>query len=79
MLHLQTLFLYTSKQPALVLLPNLAPTPPSSQGAAPVKAPADIPTAVPPPVSAFDWERIKTFKRKLQQEAIETYSCYNKQ
>ena len=38
----------------------------------------EAPVESPLPVSAVDWQRIKTFREKLQQEAIETYSCYNK-
>jgi len=76
--HLQTPPLYASEQPAPAPLPNLAPIPPSSQGAAPAETPANAPTKPPPPVLAFNWEQIKTFKEKLQQEAIKTYSYYNK-
>jgi hypothetical protein len=31
------------------------------------------------PVSAVDWQRIETFREKLQQEAIKIYSYCNKQ
>ena len=30
------------------------------------------------PISAVDWQRIKIFREKLQQEVIEIYSHYNK-
>ena len=30
------------------------------------------------PISAVDWRRIEIFREKLQQEAIEMYSCCNK-
>ena len=44
------------------------------QDANAAKAPAESPL----PVSAVDWQRIKTFREKLQQKAIETCSCCNK-
>ena len=74
----------------LAVLLNLIPIPPSSQGVAAAEAPPEVtpevplevtpeaPTETPPPVSTINWERIKTVRKKLQQEAIETYSHYNK-
>ena len=80
--HSQTPPLYTSKQLAPALLPNLVPISPSLQSAAAAKAPLEVTAEAlaeaPPPVSTVDWERIKTFRKKLQQEAIETYSRCNK-
>jgi len=71
-------------------LPALAPTLPSSREAAAQDLPelpaaASIPvsaaptpiSAAPTPVSAVDWERIKRFKNKLQEECMETCSRCN--
>ena len=33
---------------------------------------------VPPPILTIDWERIRMFRKKLQQEAVEIYSYCNK-
>ena len=38
----------------------------------------EAPVELPLPVSAVDWQRIEIFREKLQQEAIETCSYYNK-
>jgi hypothetical protein len=44
----------------------------------PLKVTLEAPAEVPPPILTVDWERIKTFRKKLQQEAREIYSCCNK-
>ena len=38
----------------------------------------EAPVESPLPVSAVDWQRIEIFREKLQQEAMEMYSCCNK-
>ena len=54
-------------------LPNLAPAPPSSQQTAAENAPPPpLPAAALPPVSVVNWEPIKRFRNRLQEECIET-------
>lgn len=75
------------EQPEPAPLRNLAPTLPSSQQAAAAEQEAttteqdttaiEAPAESPLPVSAVDWQRIETFREKLQQEAMETYSRCN--
>ena len=77
------------EQPEPAPLRNLAPTLPSSQEAAAAEQDAttteqdataiEAPTESPLPVSAVDWQQIEIFREKLQQEAMETYSCCNEQ